>query len=65
MKKAIERYGFPWLNLVELDDKNNIWKKYDIPFSGGRTFLIGEDGIIVAIDPSPDEVRKYMDKVLK
>ena len=65
MKQAIERYKFPWLNLVDLNDENSIWKKYDIPFSGGGTFLIDEEGKIIAIDPGPDEVRKYLDKILE
>jgi len=65
MKQAIERYKFPWLNLVELNDKNSIWKKYDIPFSGGMTFLIDGKGKIIAIDPGPDKVREYLDKILE
>ncbi len=64
MKKAIERYGFPWLNLVDLDDKNNIWKKYDIPFSGGGTFLIDSSGKIIAVDPPAKDVRVYLEKEL-
>ena len=64
MEKAIEKYKFTWLNLIELDDQNKIWRKYDIPFSGGGTFLIAEDGDIVAIDPTAEEVRDYLSNLL-
>lgn len=26
MRMAIERDGYPWINLIELNDTNNIWK---------------------------------------
>ena len=30
MEKAIAKDGYPWINLVELNDKNQIWTKYRI-----------------------------------
>lgn len=60
---ALKREKFPWRNLVELDDKNEIWLKYNIPFSGGRTFLIDKDGKILAIDPSAEEVIGFLEKM--
>ena len=53
---------FPWKNLVELDDQNQIWLKYNIPNSGGRVFLIAETGEILAIDPEADQVREILEK---
>ncbi|MBD8490852.1 AhpC/TSA family protein [Echinicola sp. CAU 1574] len=61
---ALAREKFPWKNFVELDDKNDIWLKYNIPFSGGGTFLIDQKGTIVAIDPSAEEVENFIQQHL-
>ena len=61
---ALAREKYPWLNLVELDDENQIWAKYNIAFSGGGTFLIDKDGTFLAIEPSPEEVRKVLKEIL-
>lgn len=60
LEKALNREEFPWKNLVDLDDKYSIWRKYDIPFSGGGMFLIGKDGKILAVNPSAEEVEKIL-----
>jgi hypothetical protein len=52
---AIEKW--PWMNLVELDHKNHIWDKYGASFSGGRTILVDQTGQVIAINPSPEEIR--------
>lgn len=59
--KAIEKDQYPWLNLIELENKNRIWDKYNISNSGGSTFLIDARGIILAIHPDAEE----LDKILK
>lgn len=59
--KAIEKDQYPWLNLIELENKNRIWDKYNISNSGGSTFLIDTRGIILAIHPDAEE----LDKILK
>lgn len=59
--KAIEKDKYPWLNLIELENKNRIWDKYNISNSGGSTFLIDTRGIILAIHPDAEE----LDKILK
>ena len=59
--KAIEKDKYPWLNLIELENKNRIWDKYNISNSGGSTFLIDARGIILAIHPDAEE----LDKILK
>lgn len=64
LKKALEREKFPWLNLVELDDQNKIWLKYNIPFSGGGIFLIDENGKILAVNPTSEEVRIVLEERL-
>ena len=61
---ALGHLQYPWKNLVELDDQNQIWIKYNVAFSGGAMFLIGRDGQLLAIKPSPDEVRKILEEKL-
>ena len=51
---------YPWENLVELNDVEKIWIKYGIGNAGGGDFLIDENGIIVAVSPSIDEIRDFL-----
>lgn len=60
----LEKEKFPWMNLVELNHQNNIWHKYGISNSGGKTFLVDKNGEIIAIGPSADEVRKILEEKL-
>lgn len=62
--RRIEREKFTWTNLVELDDKNQIWSKYGIQ-TLGRKILVDDKGIILAIDPSVDQIREILDGRLK
>ena len=64
MEKVIERHKFPWPNLIELNDQNEIWRKYNLSFSGGGTFLVDKDGSILAINPSEEELRTILQKRL-
>ena len=58
--QAIEKHKYPWTILSEISDKNNIWEKYSISKSGGSQFLVDNKGIILAINPTPDELRKII-----
>lgn len=64
LEKALQREQFPWKNLVDINDQHNIWRKYDIPFSGGGMFLIGIEGEILAINPTAKEVREVLNNRL-
>jgi len=64
MKKAIEQDKYPWLNLVELNDKGYIWEMYGAGNSGGCTYLVDKDGKILAIHPSAEEVTKILKDLL-
>jgi len=64
MRKIIEKEKFPWINLVELDHKNQIWERYGVTRSAGATFLIDKDGKILAIDPTAEQVRKILNDKL-
>ena len=64
MKAAIARDGYPWLNLVELNDAGKIWEKYRAGNSGGKQVLVGADGKVIAIDPTPAEVEAILARSL-
>lgn len=61
MKTAIRRDGYPWLNLLELDDRLGIWKRYGIGNAGGGRFLVGRDGKILAINPDAAQVEAILE----
>lgn len=62
--KAAEKDKYPWINLIELKDAGKIWSKYGIDNAGGSTFLVDKNGIILAINPTDDEVRVILEKLL-
>jgi len=63
--KFFEREKWPWLNLVELDEQNNIWQNYGVEGGGGGIFLIDKSGEILAVNPTAEEVRKELEDKLK
>ena len=62
---AAKKDGYPWINLIELNDRNKIWERYGIGNGGGSTFLIDRDGTILAIHPTAKEVRDIVENKLK
>ncbi len=64
MKKRLAKEQFSWLHLVELDDKQNIWNIYGINNGTGMMVLVDKDGIILAIDPAPEDLEKMIQKNL-
>lgn len=60
LKGALKRNGYPWLNLLELDDRTRLWALYGVPKSGGAVFLIDRNGKIVAVNPTAEEVESYL-----
>lgn len=65
LKATLEKEKFPWLTLVEIDNKNQIWNLYGKSNSGGGTFLVDKDGLILAIDPTPQKVEEILNERLK
>jgi len=57
---ALKREKYEWLNLVELDDKNEIWNKYGISNGTGLMILIDKQGKIIAINPTAEAVKKIL-----
>ena len=63
---AVKLDKYPWENLVEIDDVEQIWNKYGIGNAAGSDFLIDENGNIVAVTPSIEEIRDFLkDKIIK
>jgi len=62
MLAAIGRDGYPWQSYIDLDDADGIWALNGCPNAGGRIFLIDADGIIVAVNPAPEDIEKYLAK---
>lgn len=60
MRKAIEQDGYPWVNLVELNDSAHIWERYGASNAGGIQVLVGKDGMVVAVNPTPEQVEAYL-----
>jgi len=61
---AVKSDKYPWENLVEIDDVEQIWNKYGLGNIAGGNFLIDENGIIVAVSPSIDEIRDFLVKYI-
>lgn len=64
MKNAIAKDNYPWLNLLELNDAGKIWEQYGVGNGGGRTYLVDKEGKIVAIHPTAEEVKEWLEKLL-
>ena len=62
MEAAVEKDGYPWVQLYELDDRQAVWERYGVPQSGGAIFLIDKKGNVVERDPSPESIRPYLEQ---
>lgn len=65
MRKAIERDGYKWLNLTEINDRAGIWGIYGVGNGGGGVVMVDRDGTILAFDPKAEEVRKILEEKTK
>ena len=65
MKKAVAKDKYPCLNLIELNDAGKIWDKYGIGNAGGGTFLVDKVGKILLIQPTAEDVKACLDKLLQ
>ena len=64
MERALARDGYPWLNLLELQDEHKIWERYGVSRAGGITVLVDRDGIILAVSPTAEEVERILQEKL-
>lgn len=60
MLKAVEHDGYPWQSFIDIDDADGVWAKNGCPNAGGKIFLIDAEGIIVAVNPTPEQVEEYL-----
>ncbi len=65
MARAVEKDKYPWLNLVELNDKAHIWEYYGINYAAGGTYLVAPDGTILALSPTAEQVQAILAEHLK
>ena len=59
MRFAVEKDGYPWLNLLALRGVDNIWERYGIR-SAGEVFLVDKDGTILVIGATAEEVEQIL-----
>lgn len=62
---AARKDKYPWLNLLELNDKGKIWEKYGVGSGGGGTFLVDRDGTILQINPTAEDAVRILEEKLK
>lgn len=60
MEKAIKKDGYTWPQLIELDDRANIWSLYGCGNAAGRRILFDADGKILAFDPTIEELTAFV-----
>ncbi len=47
MRAAVEKDGYPWIQLYDLDGAEGIWNLYGLSTAGGGIFLIDSEGKII------------------
>ena len=63
MRLAVEKDGYPWLNLLALRGVENIWERYGIR-GAGEVFLVDRDGTILAIGITAEEIERILKEKL-
>ena len=63
LRRAIRQDGYAWPQLVELDDRIHLWSQYGCNNAAGRRFLIDKAGVIIAIDPTIEELTAAVESV--
>lgn len=63
MRKAVERNGYPWPCLVDLDDEFGVFKKHGT--ANSALFLIDRNGTIIAVPNSVEELEQQLQKIFK
>lgn len=62
IEKAVKQDGYKWPQLVELDDRANIWAKYGCNNAAGRRILFDAQGKIIAFDPTIEQLTAEVEK---
>ncbi len=64
MEEAIEKHKFPWINLVELNDRSNLWAIYGAGNGGGKVILVDKDGRIVDVEFDAETLEGHLERLL-
>jgi len=64
LRQRLEQEAFNWVNLVELDDQQGIWKMYGMSNASGMMLLVDQAGEILAVNPTADEVSQLLGQLL-
>lgn len=62
MIRGIRHDGYPWINLIDEYNKNQIFKSYGIDNSAGYTFLVDSCGTVIAAGASAEEMTAIVEK---
>ena len=63
-KNAVAKDGYPWLNLVELNDAGQIWNRYLAGNGGGKILFVDPDGKILLIDKEISEIASMLEHLM-
>jgi thiol-disulfide isomerase/thioredoxin len=61
--EAIKKHKYPWIQLADINEENNIWEKYNISNQGGAQILVDKTGTILAINPELSELKQIILKI--
>ena len=64
MDKAMKQDGYPWPSLLELKDKNQVWRKNGANNAGGAMILVDRDGTILSTATDAKELEPLIRKAL-
>ena len=64
MEEAEKRDGYPWKSQAELNDRHQIWLRNGLGNAGGGGYLIDNNGTILAVYPTADELEAILERRL-
>lgn len=64
LRMAIALDGYPWVNLVEIDNMNMLWLRYNITGAGAQ-ILIDSEGTILAVNPDLQTLEEILSHRLR
>ena len=62
MIRGIRHDGYPWINLIDEYNRNQIFKSYGIDNSAGYTFLVDSCGTVIAAGASAEEMTAIVER---
>ncbi|NQY04865.1 MAG: AhpC/TSA family protein [Flavobacteriaceae bacterium] len=65
MNKMIERFKFPWFNLIDLDGQYDVWNTYGISNAGGAIFFYDDKGKVILVNPEIKEIEEQLSVLLE